>query len=96
MANEISNETLINSIEGLPELLGNTVTKVTLNGSEMETAPLSQLGFGDEQGNINVQELLDFLQSQDGSLADEFFGDIHARMEDGHLIIEPRNIGSKG
>lgn len=96
MSNEISNETLINSIEGLPELLGNTVTKVTLNGSEMETAPLSQLGFGDEQGNINVQELLDFLQSQDGSLADEFFGDIHARMEDGHLIIEPRNIGSKG
>lgn len=96
MANELSTDTLINNIEGLSELLGNSVTKVTLNGSEMETAPLSNLGFGDDQGNVSVQGFLDFMQSQDGSLADEFFGDIHARMEDGHLIIEPRNIGSKG
>ncbi len=96
MSNIMSNESFINNVEGLAEVLDTPITKVTLNGSEMETAPLSQLGFGDADGNVSVQGFLDFLESNDSGAADEFFGDIRAFVEDGHLFIEPRNIGSKG
>lgn len=96
MSNIMSNESFINRVEGLADVLDTTITKVTLNGSEMETEPLAQLGFGDASGNVSVQGFLDFLESENSGVADEFFGNLRAFVEDGHLFIEPRNIGSKG
>ena len=43
MSNIMSNESFINRVEGLADVLDTTITKVTLNGSEMETEPFAKL-----------------------------------------------------
>lgn len=88
-------ETLFSNISGLAQVSDQVIQRVTINGQPMETHPLTQLDYGDEDGNITVENFVDFISGH-SSVADEFYGAFSAVVEEGHLIIEPREVGSKG
>lgn len=96
MAENITKESLYSSIDGLASFRNSPVSNVTNNNSNMDVSPLSGLdGFHQADGTVTVDDVLNFMESEN-SLSSEFFGENVARLEDGHLIIEPRNVGSKG
>lgn len=95
LGNEEVKNGMLQNIEGLSQIANEVVHKVTVNGQEMETSPLSNLNYGDEDGNISVDNVVDFISGR-AEVTDEFYGSYSATVEDGHLYIEPKNVGSKG
>lgn len=88
-------QSVVSRIQGMNELLDSPINQVELNGELIDVSNISEVGFG-EEGNVTPKDFLEFLE-ENGSLNQEFFGNFQANLsEEGRLVIQSQNQGSKG
>lgn len=92
----LSQNMMLESIEGLSGLQNEQISTVVLNGNRIDVTGLPSFGFG-EVGNVAVRDFLGYVsENADESSAGEFLGVLSATVVDNCLYISPRNVGSKG
>lgn len=89
-------DTVLDKVSGLGDLLNTPISKVILNGQEVDVEPLKGIGYASgENGEVTPSDFLTHLDNEN-ILEQEFVSEYSAQIVDGSLVISPQNVGSKG